>query len=147
MLFLTKRSDGGKESPVTGYFLIEIKGLFTIALLHFAPGCRENYHNHAFNAFTWFLSGKVKEDRLFLHSNNSNNPNNFKTRQVKEWGASLYPKYTPRSNLHKVSSDTGCWALTFRGPWTRTWNEYNEDKNVLITLSHGRKVKYTTPLN
>ena len=41
--------DGGPESTVWGYFLIEIKSLFTIVLLHFKNGSREAYHNHAFN--------------------------------------------------------------------------------------------------
>jgi len=47
MRLFQKAKDGGPESPVDGYFLIEIKSLFSIALLKFNNGGRENYHTHA----------------------------------------------------------------------------------------------------
>ena len=55
MKLFSKCKDGGKESPVDGYFLIECKGLFSVALLKFNKGGREAYHTHAFDAYTWFL--------------------------------------------------------------------------------------------
>lgn len=57
--FLVKKKDGGPESPVDAYFLVELKGLFSIALLKFNKGCREAFHSHAFDAWTWFLSGDL----------------------------------------------------------------------------------------
>lgn len=52
MKILSKSYDGGPDSGVDGYWLIEIKSWFSIVLLHFNPGTREAFHNHAFNALT-----------------------------------------------------------------------------------------------
>jgi hypothetical protein len=59
-----KKPDGGKDSGVTAYFLIEWKILFSIGVLRFKKGTREAYHNHAFNALTWWLKGKVTEEKI-----------------------------------------------------------------------------------
>lgn len=122
-----KKPDGGKESGVTGYFLIEWKILFSIGLLHFKKGSREAYHTHAFNALTWWIKGKVSE----LHYNKPENNKDFKR--------SLKPKYTTRDCFHKVLSHENTWALTFRGPWSNIWKEFRERSNKMITLTHGRK--------
>ena len=121
-LFCTK-PDGGKDSGVTAYFLIEWKVLFSIGILHFKKGTREAYHNHAFNALTWWLTGMVTEIKL--------------NGDQKDYKPSLQPKYTSRDNFHKVMAHEDTWALTFRSPWADTWKEYRKDKYV--TLTHGRK--------
>ncbi len=122
MRFFEKSHDGGKNSGVTGYFVVEIKPLFSIVLLKFSKGTREAYHNHAFNALTIWLKGSVKEHML--------------TGETREWKAGQI-KFTPRSNFHKVEALADTWALCFRGPWINTWNESRLGK--LITLTHGRK--------
>lgn len=123
MRFLETSHDGGKDSGVTGYFLIEIKPLFTIVLLRFSKGTREAYHNHAFNALTIWLRGRVREHML--------------DGEIREWhGGNI--KYTPRETFHKVEALSDTWALCFRGPWLDTWNENRDGKN--ITLTHGRAV-------
>lgn len=43
-LFYTK-PDGGKDSGVTAYFLIEWKVLFSIGILHFKKGTRETSYS------------------------------------------------------------------------------------------------------
>jgi hypothetical protein len=58
--FFYTKPDGGKDSGVTGYFLIEWKPIFSIGILHFKEGTREAYHNHAFNALTWWLTILLK---------------------------------------------------------------------------------------
>ena len=60
------KPDGGKDSGVTGYFLIEWKWLFSIAILKFEEGSREAYHSHAFNAYTWWISGKVMKVYIII---------------------------------------------------------------------------------
>lgn len=122
MRFLNKSHDGGKDSGVTGYFLIEIKSLFSIVLLKFNKGTREAYHNHAFNALTFWLKGNVLEHKL--------------DGQTLEWKSGNV-KYTPRDNFHKVEALSETWALCLRGPWKDQWNESRNNK--LITLTHGRK--------
>jgi hypothetical protein len=118
------KTDGGKNSGVTAYFLIEWKVLFSIGILHFKEGTREAYHNHAFNALTWWFKGKVTEIKL--------------EGEEKDFKPSLKPKYTSRANFHKVKAHKDTFALTLRGPWNNTWKEYKEDKYV--TLTHGRKI-------
>jgi hypothetical protein len=122
--FFYKKFDGGKESGVTGYFLIEWKRFFSIGILHFKQGSRENYHSHAFNALTWFLKGTVTEEKY--------------TGEKKDFGPSIWPKSTPRTNIHRVVSHSDTWALTFRGPWEDVWYEYRPKDGKLIYLTHGR---------
>lgn len=122
--FFYVKPDGGKDSGVTAYFLIEWKILFSIAILKFNEGSREAYHNHAFNALTWWLSGKVTEMKL-----NGKN---------KDYSPSLIPKYTSKDNFHKVFAHKTTYGITFRGPWDNIWQELRNGK--LITMTHGRKV-------
>lgn len=128
MRFFSVAKDGGPESPVTGFYLIEIKWLFSIVFLKFNPGSRKNYHSHAFNALTWFIKGIVTE---FIHHSIIND---------REWQASFKPKFTPRSCFHKIHCDKPAYAVSLRGPWSKTWEEYNPTNKESITLTHGRKV-------
>jgi hypothetical protein len=127
MRFFEKVKDGGPDSPVTAYVLVEIKSLFSVILLHFG-GTRESFHSHAFNALTLWLTGTVeelvKEDDAFRH-------NSWRVGDL---------KYTPRNLMHKISPVGNVWALSIRGPWAKTWQEFSPAKNKLQTLTHGRKV-------
>lgn len=131
MKLFTKQSDGGKTSGVTAYTLIEWKPVFSLMLLHFNPGTREAFHSHAFNAVTLWLKGRVEEQRLFTWRGGTLTllRTFFKAGQWKK---------TTRDNLHRVNALGHAWALTFRGPWKDTWQEFREGK--LVTLTHGRKV-------
>jgi quercetin dioxygenase-like cupin family protein len=125
MKLFEKASDGGKDSGVTGYFLIEAKSLFSIVLLRFSKGTREAYHSHAFNAFTIWLKGRILE-----HDVNEELP--AKVFSAGHW------KYTPREKFHKVEALETSWALSFRGPWSKTWFEQKGGK--LVELTNGRQV-------
>jgi hypothetical protein len=126
MKFFSYGTDGGEKSGVTGFWLCEIKSLFSIVILHFSEGTRENYHSHAFNAYTWFLWGAVEEQH--------------KGGEAIRWGPSIWPKWTPRECFHRVKALTDTWAISFRGPWNNTWQEYNPHTHQSIKLSHGRVV-------
>lgn len=121
MKLFAKGYDGGEGSGVTGYFLIELKPLFSVVLLHFANGTREAYHEHAFNALTLWLKGRVRERKLWGG--------------VKEFRAGQW-KYTPRKTFHKVEALGSAWALSVRGPWVDFWREWRADHFVMLT--HGR---------
>lgn len=123
MKFFRKAPDGGKNSGVTGYFLVEIKPLFSIVLLHFSKGTREAYHSHAFNAVTVWLWGSVTEHLL--------------SGRTIGWKAGWF-KYTPRRCFHKVEALTDAWALCFRGPWVDRWEEVRSNRQR-VTLTHGRR--------
>lgn len=118
------KPDGGKDSGVIGYFLIEWKVLFSIGILHFKEGTREAFHNHAFNALTWWLKGRVTEIKI--------------DGKEKDFSPSFIPKYTSKDNFHKVRAHRNSIAITFRGPWEDTWKEFKN--NSFITLTHGRKI-------
>ena len=124
MTFFKVAKDGGQDSHVTGYFLVEIKSLFTIVLLHFEKGTRDAFHSHAFNALTLWLKGTVKEHTM-------------------DEGTHLWAvgqlKFTPRNCFHKVEAITDTWALSLRGPWVDMWKEYSRSFGFR-TLTHGRKV-------
>jgi hypothetical protein len=126
MKFFKKMKDGGKESTVTGYWLVEIKSLFSICLLKFEGRSREAFHTHAFNAISWVLKGALNEH--FLDGKGRPHTPSFK------------PVITPREDFHKVDSDGTTWVLTFRGPWSNTWKEWLPNENRFVTLTHGRKI-------
>lgn len=129
-----KRTDGGSETNVIGYWLIEWKSVFSIALLRFSEGSRENYHSHAFNAWSWIVSGKLREERLTIHDT-------YTAHKIQILKPSFKPVFTGRDNLHKVHGIAPVtWALTVRGPWTKTWTEYNLTNKETIILGHGRTI-------
>jgi len=117
--------DGGKESGVTGFMLIEWKPVVSIGLLHFNTGSREAYHSHAFNAITWWIIGDVTEET-------------YAERIRKRFIPSFKPKITRRGKVHKVIAHCDTLAFTIRGPWKDTWFEMRGEKKV--TLTHGRRV-------
>jgi hypothetical protein len=124
MKFLAISKDGGKQSNVTGFWLVEIKSLFSIVFLRFGKGSREAFHSHAFNALTWFLWGNVTEHHVDGRALN--------------WRGSLIPKFTPRSCFHKVYAHENTYAFSIRGPWANTWQEYLPKTDEFVTLTHGR---------
>lgn len=127
MKFFKRMRDGGPESPVVGYFLIEIKSLFSVVLLHFG-GTREAFHSHAFNAITLWLRGGVEE---VIKTADGYEKISWKAGQL---------KVTLRDTMHKVLPGGGAWAISFRGPWAKTWREYLPEENRFVTLTHGRKI-------
>ena len=124
MLLFYHGKDGGDESKVWGWWLIEIKALFSIALLRFENGSREAYHSHTFDSVSWVLKGRLEE-------NHYRGGQDIHTR-------SLRPVITRRSTTHKVVSVGRTWVLTFRGPWASEWKEYIPGRG-LVTLTHGRR--------
>ena len=123
---LNKAKDGGKDSPVDAYFLFEIKGLCSIALLKFNKGCREDYHNHAFNALTWFIKGDLTEEKV--------------DGSVKKYKRSFVPKLTTKNNCHRVIAHKDSWCFTIRGRWENTWYELNESKDLKTFLTNHRQI-------
>src|SRR4051812_2822256 len=117
--------DGGSESHVWSFILIEWKALFTVTLLKFDDGSREAYHNHAFNAWSWLLRGRLTE-RVLFHAERTYRP-------------SLKPIFTARETFHMVVSEGTSYALTFRGPWDSTWLEYLPTVKKFIRLTNGRQ--------
>ena len=124
--------DGGYKSTVWGYWLVEIKSLFSIVLLRFENGSRDAYHEHAFNCFSWVLKGKLYEEfvldgKVFPHC-----------RAARTHQASRLPFITRRTDFHRVTSTGRTWVLSFRGPWGGTWRE--SVGGTTHTLTHGRRM-------
>lgn len=121
-----KLKDGGSESPVDAYFLFEIKGLASIALLKFNKGGREAFHTHAFDALTWFIKGDLVEEDV--------------SGETYKYKKSLVPKLTPKSKNHRVLANKDSYCLTVRGKWVDSWTEYNKESNETTFFNWGRKV-------
>jgi hypothetical protein len=124
--FLSRAKDGGPKSTVTGYWLIELKKLFSIVLLKFEDGSRDEYHDHAFNSINWVLSGRVEEEFTDPSLNLTYRP-------------SLRPVKTQRTRMHRVRSKGTTWVFSIRGPWYDQWREYDPKTKQFVTLTHGRK--------
>lgn len=124
--FMEVAKDGGPASRVTGFWFIEIKNLFSVALLRFDPGWREVFHSHAFESLSWVLGrGKLREEhRLGL---------------VQHHKRSFKPVVTHRWTIHRVFSEGTTYVLSFRGRWSSTWSEYDEATGMITQLTHGRK--------
>lgn len=123
MKFFKKSHDGGEDSGVTGFWLVEWKNGFSLVFLKFSNGSREAFHSHAFNARTWWLWGEVEEEHL--------------DGTKKTWKPSLRSKFTPKECFHRIISKGTSFAFSVRGPWATTWKEYKNEE--FITLTHGRK--------
>lgn len=124
MKLLSKAKDGGPESNVTGYWFMEIKRLFSVVLLKFSHGSRDTYHSHAFNSVNWVLRGKVVEHHL--------------GGGVTVHKPSFWPVITRRRTFHKVVSEGTTWVFSLRGPWSKTWMEWDGEEYTMLT--EGRKV-------
>lgn len=125
MKFFSIGKDGGPKSNVTGLFLVEIKSLFSIVFLKFAKGTRESFHSHAFNALTLWLKGQVCEE--------------YPDGKGRPWEPGEF-KFTPKKLMHRVRAFVDSYAISVRGPWDLTWQEYNESTKAITTLCEGRKV-------
>lgn len=132
MKFLSKGKDGGPESTVTGYWLIEVKWLFSIALLRFDSGSRDAYHSHAFNCLSWVLRGRLLE---WFHAGAYGGA--YVARTLR---SSWIPFITRRETFHRVVSQGTTWVFTLRGPWAKQWREFDPRTGEFSTLEDGRVV-------
>lgn len=137
MRFLSRAKDGGPKSTVTGYWLVEIKWLFSIVLLKFEDGSRDEYHTHAFNSVNWVLGpGRLEEQ--FLGPRTKDKVLWRIPVIVRKFARSIWPIYTRRKHFHRVVSRGTTWVFSIRGPWVKTWREYDPKTDEFVTLTHGR---------
>lgn len=149
MKFLSFGKDGGPRSTVWGFWLLEIKALFSIVLLRFAPGTRDAYHEHAFDAIS-LVWGELEEHHL-LGTAEAREARVVRHRSILGIPAVVR---TYRDTFHKTVSVGTTYALSFRGPWAKTWREFvpftNKEEYVkgegYRTLTNGRVVVDTTAL-
>lgn len=126
MKLFFKSKDGGAESTVTGYWLIECKSLFSVVLLRFDGQSRDAFHTHAFNSISWLLYGSLEEKFKNNH------------KRLNWYEPSIFPIITRKNDFHKVNSIGTSWAISFRGRWNKTWKEHTEKDNTYV-LQNGRK--------
>lgn len=143
MKILSWGKDGGEKSKVWGFWLLEIKSLFSIVILRFEEGSRDAYHEHAFNCAS-LVWGHLEEHHLDKRQGEA--------RIETHRSLGLIPAFvkTYRDTFHKTVSKGTTYALSFRGPWSNTWREYvpctNEEEYAGLyggnqkTLTHGRRV-------
>lgn len=135
MKFFEVSKDGGPESHVWAYWLFEVKWLGSIVLLRFENGSRDAFHSHAFNCISWVLGpGYLRENTL------TRGEDGRLMSRYTNYEPSLTPVITKRTTFHKVNSRGRTWVLSFRGPWTKTWEEYSPATGEYVILTSGRKV-------
>ena len=127
--FFKKDKDGGPESKVWAYWVVECKRLCSIAFLHFEDGGREVFHSHAFNAISWVIKGELNE--TVCHDPAIYTKNRYLP--------SLKPIFTPRHRTHMVKSTGDTLVFTLRGPWVKYWHEQDPMSGSRKVLGHGRK--------
>lgn len=126
MRLFFKSKDGGEHSNCTGWWLVESKRFFSVALLKFDGPSRDAFHSHAFNSINWLLKGALEEIHL------DKNP------EIEYYKPSIKPIIVSRNTFHKVNGNTLGWVISLRGPWVVNW--YEVVQNKLVTLTKGRKV-------
>lgn len=132
-LFMETGKDGGPKSRVDGIWFIRIKSLFSVALLRFDKGSREAFHSHAFNSWSWLLTGGL-EERVVREVCTCG----CVTTATKLHRPSWRLIRTLRTTMHKVYGlKDSNWVLTFRGPWADTWEEIDESGDRVV-LTHNR---------
>lgn len=134
---LTK--DGGAESRVWAYNVIESKRFGSIMFLRFEHGSREAFHSRAFNSVSWVLRGGGLVEEFHPDSpeytEGTAGPGALCFRvHLPSWR----PVLTFRDTYHKVASSGRTWVLTFRGPWAPTWRDQAVGEPERV-LTHGRR--------
>lgn len=131
MKLLWADKDGGPDSNVRCWG-IEIKPAFSILLLHFAPGSREAFHSHAFNAVSWLLWGS-----LYERVRHTDQPEDYA--ESYWYSPSRTAIRTYRGTFHRVSGGSrGAWVFSLRGRWHPTWKDGQPE--APDTLTHARKI-------
>lgn len=125
MKLFSRMKDGGEDSTVVGYWLIEIKWLFSIVLLRFDNKSRDAYHTHAFNCINWLLKGELYE---YFHGSY------YVKKHLPSWRYFV----VSRDDFHKVDSVGVSWVLSIRGPWSKYWREYLPQEDRYRYLTSGR---------
>lgn len=101
--------------------VFEHKRLFGILFFYFKGGEQDRFHTHAFNAISFKLFGSYTEGIL-------NDDKEISHRVRKE-----FFRYFPRNSYHSINKSKGCMTLLIQGPWKKTWKEYKNGKEVLLT--------------
>lgn len=128
MRWFFKSKDGGQESTVTGYWLVEAKRGISIVLLEFDGRSREAFHTHAFGCINWVVRGPGLREKLI-------------DGRYFSYLKSMRPFLISRRDFHKVDSMAGkTWVLSIRGPWSKFWYEYWPVTKEIAKLEEGRKL-------
>jgi hypothetical protein len=128
------------KGPVHVYTIFEIKWLGGILFHKFETIEQNRYHNHAFHAVSFLLSGSYEEEVLSNPQYDSLNSKVIRTkikRTVNQW---LRPRWIPRDYCHRIlKAEPNTWTLLFFGPWVKYWDEFFLD-NTRVTYTWGRKI-------
>jgi len=125
MKLLTVTKDGGDESTVWAYWLVELKRWFSIALLCFENGSRDAFHTHAFRCVSFVLWGKL--------------PEQHRDGRVIEYTPGVCPVFTRRETFHKVVSlAIAAWYNSAVSPAYKAWNTAVNLKDIrsLVNLQN-----------
>jgi hypothetical protein len=104
------------------FVLFEHKKLFGILFFYFRGGEQDRFHTHAFNALSFKLFGSYTEG-IF----------DPETKEVRYEERRKVFKYFPRDSYHSINNSSGCLTVLFQGPWRKTWKEYKDGVESVLT--------------
>lgn len=114
MVFWKRKTINLGDQSVTELTILEWKKYFSIKLFNFHPttGKQDRFHTHAFNAYSFRISGDyieevVDEFGVVRELNRSRN------RLI----------YIPANQYHRITRSKGCRTLLITGPWGDEFRE------------------------
>jgi hypothetical protein len=110
------------ELSAKQFVLFEHKKLFGIIFFYFKGDMQDRFHTHAFNALSIKLWGSYIEG-IF----------DEETKEVRFEGRHKVFKYFPRDSYHSINWSKGCCTILLQGPWKKTWKEYKDGKETILT--------------
>lgn len=118
MVFWKRKTINLGEQSVSELTILEWKKYFSIKLFNFHPttGKQDRFHTHAFNAYSFRISGNyieevVDEFGVVRELNRSRN------RLI----------YIPANQYHRITRSKGCRTLLITGPWGDEFKELRFD--------------------
>lgn len=126
MVFWKRKTINLGDQSVTELTILEWKKYFSIKLFNFHPttGKQDRFHTHAFNAYSFRISGDYIEEVV----------DDFGV--VRELNRSRNRLiYIPANQYHRITRSKGCRTLLITGPWGDEFRELRpatlEDGTVL----------------
>ena len=110
------------------FVLFEHKRLFGIIFFYFKGKMQDRFHTHAFNAISFKLWGTYMEG---IYTKGQN---------IRYVHRQNVIKYFPRDSYHSINDSDGCCTLLIQGPWKKTWKEFKDGTETILTW-HRKEIK------
>lgn len=124
MKFLTKKTIKLGDLSAIQFIVFEHKRLFSLIFFYFkGDGWQDRFHTHAFNAISFKIFGSYGERRFV----------GGKYWAIEQVERTEFIRYFPRDCYHAIGPSKGCMTMLIAGPWKKTWKEFKDGKERLLT--------------